>query len=161
MSYSTQWVRFLQAEEAFFTCRQEVVQDETALGHDLQQALASIEGRETALRLLAETTLALAVVQPLLADLVATALDSSNLTAIGLARQVLARYKAEAQIRSTIPQLASRYLAENDEWHYRRLAELYGGLNYEEELTDLLMLCQAHPNAEIREIRANYLPTQE
>lgn len=159
MGYSTRWVQFSKAEEAYFFCRQAVLHDEATLGNDLKQALTTAD-RETALRLLAEMPLRLAMFQPLLADVLDAAIDSSNLTSIALARQVIAHYRADSWVRNTVTTLAAPYLASNDDWHYRRIAELYRALHYNEELTKLLALCQASASAEIREIHDDFSQAQ-
>ncbi len=100
-------------------------------------------------------------IAPLLSTIMDVATDSSNLNAIGLARGVLHRYKNESWVRSNIQTSATTYLAGNDEWHYRRIAELYESLNYEEELTSFLSLCKANANLEIQEIAEDFNRAQE
>jgi hypothetical protein len=93
---------------------------------------------------------------PLLQDVLAIAIDSGDYTAISLAKEILAKYQADPLLRSNIPLMVTSYLADQDDWHYRRIAELYVLLNYEEELTGFLLLCQASPNVEIQEIRDDF-----
>lgn len=60
------------------------------------------------------------------------------------------------QVKSSIKAILSSYLAANDEWHYRRIAELYQLLDYKEELIDFLLLCRANSNLEIQEIADDF-----
>jgi len=60
-------------------------------------------------------------------------------------------------VRSIIQTLVSTYLAENNEWHYRRIAELYESMNWEEEQNRFLALCQANANLEIQGIKEGFL----
>jgi hypothetical protein len=156
MPYSSKWLRFRQAEEELCTSRAALQLDKETLVNDLKQALVSPNDRQTALELLVYLHPDVTVLLSLLHEVLDTAIDSGNYTAIDLARQVLAKYQAEPLIRSTIPLLVAHYLADQDDWHYRRIAELYVLLNYQEELTSFLWLCQASPNVEIQEIRNDF-----
>lgn len=156
MPYSSKWLRFRQAAEELFDSRSALQQDRETLVKDLKQALVSPNDRQTALELLVYLYPDVTVLMPLLHEVLDTALDSGNYTAIGLAREVLAKYQAEPLLRSHIPLLVTRYLAAQDDWLYRRIAELYVLLNYQEELTDFLRLCRASPNVEIQEIRDDF-----
>jgi hypothetical protein len=125
----------------------------------LKQALTRANDREAALRVLVEMPPSVAMLLPVLPEVLDTAIDSSNLTAIGLAREVLFRYRTEPVIRTAIAQLVTGYLPSHDEWQYRRLAELYVLLRYDEELASFLLLCQASPNAEIQELYDDFCPS--
>lgn len=122
----------------------------------LKQATGAND-RETALGLLAQMAPSIPIILPLLSEVMDAAIDSSNLTSIALARDILSAYKAEPEIKSRIQLIATGYLAAHDEWHYRRIAELYALLNYEEELSEFLQLCQASANVEIQEISDDLL----
>ncbi|RZJ90373.1 MAG: hypothetical protein EOO60_09015 [Hymenobacter sp.] len=159
MPYSSKWLRFHQAAEELFNSRYALHQDKETLVNDLKQALVSPNDRQTALELLAYMYPDVTVLMPLLHEVLDTAIDSGNYTAIELAREVLAKYQADPLIRSNIPLIVTRYLADHDDWHYRRIAELYVLLNYEEEITSFLLLCQASPNVEIQEIRDDFTPS--
>ncbi|UOQ69188.1 hypothetical protein [Hymenobacter volaticus] len=159
MAYSTKWLRFRQAEEEYYTSRYDLLQDKAALVDNLHQAFARPQDRDTALRLLEQMTPDRAVLEPVLAQVVDTAIDSTDITAIQLARQILLLYHAEPWVRSTLPLIITPYLAAQDEWHYRRIAELYALVHYDEELACFLLLCQASTNAEIREISDDFAPS--
>jgi len=152
MSYSSKWLRFRQAAEELFDSRSALQQDKETLVQDLKQALVSLNDRQTALELLVYLHPDVTVLLPLLHGVLDTAIDSGNYTAIELAQEILAKYQAEPLLRSNIPPIVTKYLADQDDWHYRRIAELYLLLNYQEELTSFLLLCQASSNVEIQEI---------
>lgn len=154
MTYSAAWLRLCEAEQAYFARQYEAMQNQEALALDLQQAL--VEDNFTALRLLAAIQPGVELVAPLIPQVLDIALDSSSPDRIGLARTVLGQYRADPGVRTTIHTLASRYLPANDDWHYRRLAELYTELRYKEELATLLALCQTSDNADIREISDDF-----
>lgn len=156
MTYSAAWLRLCEAEEAYRARQYESMQNPEALALDLQQALA--EDNFTALRLLAALNPGVELVAPLLARVLDIALDSSSPDRIGLARTVLGQYRDDPWVRGTIHTLAENYLPANDEWHFRRLAELYTELRYQQELATLLARCQTSDNAEIREIADDYSP---
>lgn len=157
MAYSSQWLRFRAAEDNFFTCRQDFgMRDEEAVITDLHEALASPYDMDTALRFLQAFLPRAAFLEPLLPKIVDTAIDSSHITSIGLARDVLSNYKDEPVVKSAIVGLITDYLAANDEWHYRRIAELYEQLDYKDELAGFLALCRASDNWEIREISDDF-----
>ena len=122
----------------------------------LKQALTRANDREAALRVLVQMPLRSAMLLSLLPEVMDTAIDSSNLTAIELAREVLSRYQAAPEVRTTIPRLVTCYLPAHDEWQYRRIAELYALLGFKEELVDFLRLCQASTNDEIWEISDDF-----
>jgi hypothetical protein len=156
MSYSNKWLRFRQAEQELSNSRSALQQDKETLVNDLKQALGSPTDRQTALEVLAYMYPDVRVLMPLLNEVLDTVIDSGNYTAIELAREVLAKYQADPLVRSNIPLIVANYLATQDDWHYRRIAELYVLLNYQEELTSFLLLCQASPNIEIQEIRNDF-----
>jgi hypothetical protein len=150
MIYSATWLRLCEAEQVYLARQYESMQNKEALALDLQKALA--EDNFTALRLLAALKPGVELVAPLLPRVLDIALDSNSPDRIGLARTVLVHYKDDPWVRNTIQMLVGNYLPINDEWHYRRLAELYTELRYQEELTTFLALCQTSDNAEIREV---------
>lgn len=156
MRFSENWLLFRKVENECFTCRYNLMQDKEVLAEDLKLALLQPSHRETALRLLVDCKVEIAVVLPVLSIIVDTAIDSGNLNAIDLAREVLLNYKDAAQARDIIRNTATTYLANNDEWHFRRTAELYKLLGYEAELASLRALCQASPDVEIQELYKDY-----
>lgn len=156
MPYSSKWLWFHQAAEEIFNSRSALQQDKEMLVNNLKQALVSPNHRQTALELLAYMCPDVMVLMPLLHEVLDTAIDSGNYTAVELARETSAKYQADPLIRSNISFIVTSYLVDHDDWHYRRIAELYALLNYKEELTDFLLLCQASPNVEIQEIRDDF-----
>ncbi len=159
MPYSSKWLRFRQAAEKLFASRYALQQDKETLVKDLKQALVCLNDRQTALELLAYMYPDVTVLLPLLDEVLSIAIDSGNYTAIELAQQVLAKYQADPLLRSNLLLLVTRYLADHDDWHYRRIADLYVLLNYQEELTSFLRLCQASPNVEIQELSDEFTPS--
>ena len=156
MSYSKSWLRFRKSEDDYFTCRYDFMRDEKIMVDDLRAALLSASDRETALRLLAEMKPSVVVIAPLIPMVAESAIDSSGLTVIGLAREILYNYKGNAQVKETIQAVAVGYLARDDEWHCRRLAELYELLDYTAEFDSLVALCQTNINPEIRDISEDF-----
>lgn len=166
MDYSDKWIQLLKAEEEYFTCRYNFMQDKEAMISNLEKALrnAGIGGNsETAMKLLRDMTPELDIIKLLLSAIMNVAIESSHVPEIGLARDVLYNYKDESCIRKNIHIIAISYFAENDEWlewRYRRAAELYQILGYKEELTYLVLLCQESNDLEIQELAdefKNYL----
>ncbi|QKG58663.1 hypothetical protein GKZ68_19725 [Hymenobacter sp. BRD128] len=127
------------------------MQDEAVMVSDFGVALATVD-REAALRILLEALPRVELIVPLVVDIMHAAIDSSRIPTIMLAREVLQHYKDESRVRGAIHICVATYLAENDEWHYRRIAELYEVLNYQGELANFLQLCKANANPEIQEI---------
>jgi hypothetical protein len=156
MPYSSKWLRFRQAGEELLNSRSALQQDKETLVNDLKQALVRPNDRQTALELLVYMYPDVTVLMPLLDEVLSIAIDSGDYTAIELAQEVLAKYQADPLIRSNIAPIVARYLADQDDWHYRRIAELYALLNYQEELTSFLLLCQASPNVEIQQISDDF-----
>jgi hypothetical protein len=151
MGYSSAWLRLQKAQDEYFASYSAFMQDEAVMMGDLSVALATAD-REAALGILVKVLPRVELVSPLLADIINSAIDSSRIPTIMLAREVLQHYKDDSWVRSAIHTHVATYLAESDEWHYRRIAELYAELGYEEELTSFLVLCQTNANWEIREI---------
>jgi hypothetical protein len=130
MEYSTEWLQFCKTEKECFTYRFKLVQDEKALAHDLKKALQGAGDNQIALRLLLEVKPKSAVVKPLFPDIINWAVDSGNLTSIDLAKNVLLSYSKEYWVREVLQSEVKKYMADNDDWHYRRIAEIYKLLDY-------------------------------
>lgn len=128
------------------------MQNEERMLRELKQALTQAADKETALRLLLLMQLDVALLTPLLPGILDVAIDSTGLTGITLARDVLSSYKSDLQVKSSVKAIVSGYLVANDEWHYRRITELYQALNYKEDLVEFLLLCRASSTPEIQEI---------
>jgi hypothetical protein len=152
MTCSNKWLVFRESEDKLFVCRYDFMQNKDEMLRDLKIALTKAGDNETALRLLRDMKPNAEIMMPLLSGIMHNAIDSSNLNAIELARNVLNDYKNEPLVKSSIQILAKRYLAANDEWHYRRIAELYKLLDYKEELVNFIALCQSNSNLEIQEM---------
>ena len=129
--------------------------DKEQMVKDLKTALATADN-ETALRLLRDMKPSVDITAPLLSGIMECAIDSSNLNTIGLAREVLCNYKNALVVKSNIQNIAMSYLIANDEWHYRRIAELYQFLDYKDELTEFLAICQGNSNLEIQKIADDF-----
>jgi hypothetical protein len=121
---------------------------------DLRKALE--DDNISALRLLAAMKPEVDVLKLFLPRIIDLAIDSSSPDRIVLSREVLAQHKDDSWVKSNIQKLITSYLADNDEWQYRRIAELYAALSYKEELAAFLVLCQASVNVEIQEISSDY-----
>jgi len=154
MEYSSAWLCLLKAQDEYFTSYFAFTQDEAVMMSDLSLALTT-DDREVALRLLSEMLPRIELIGSLLPAIMDAAIDSSRIPTIMLSREVLQHYREEPWVRSSIQACVATYLAENDEWHYRRITELYEVLDYEEELASFLLLCQANANPEIQEITDN------
>jgi hypothetical protein len=126
------------------------MQDKEQMLINLRKALE--DDNITALRLLVAMKPGVDALRLFLPRIIDLAIDSSSPDKIVLAREVLAQYKDDSWVKSNIQRLVVSYLAGNDEWHYRRIVELYTALNYAEELAAFLVVCQANPNVEIQEI---------
>ena len=140
MEYSSAWLRLQKAQDEYFTSYSAFMQDEAVLMSDLSLALTT-GNREIALSLLSEMLPRIELIGSLLPAIMDAAIDSGRIPTITLAREVLQHYKDEPWVRSTIRACVITYSAENDEWHYRRITELYEVLGYEEELASFLLLC--------------------
>lgn len=130
MEYSSAWLRLREAEDNYFACLGDFMQNEGEMVNDLKKALTEAGNKETAMRLLLDRQPEVALMTPLLPAIIDIAVDSTGFAGIRLARALLRKYKNELQIREDIRLIVATYLAENDEWHYRRIAELYEVLNY-------------------------------
>lgn len=158
MTYSPKWLRLCEAELAYRVCQYEVLQDEAQLALDLKKALAIPLENITALRMWAAMQPSFESITPLLPEVVDFAIDATRPDHIVLAREVLFQYKWHPELKNYLLPLIARYLAANDEWHYRRIAELYTYLRYREELAAFLVLCRASDNVEIQEVGDDFAP---
>ncbi|GAB3583652.1 hypothetical protein [Hymenobacter daeguensis] len=161
MTYTNHWLQFREAEDRFFTCRYDFMQNEEEIVKDLKMALTKVGDNETALRFLRDMKPSIEIILPLVSGIMDNAIDSSNLNAIGLARDVLNNYKHEPLAKSSIQISAASYLAANDEWNYLRIAELYKLLDYKEELVNFIAICQVNSNLEIQEIGDDFYRAQD
>lgn len=152
MPYSNEWLQFCKAEDEYLNNLHALMQNEERMIDDLDIALSLADDNETALRFLLGMTPKLSVVLPLVSKIVNLSVDSSNLSTIELSRAVLHLYKDDSSIKTNIKNSIISYLAYNDDWHYRRIAELYKLMGYEKELNSFVILCQANENLEIQEI---------
>lgn len=151
---SAKWLRLREAEEEYRARHYDFMQDKEQMVVDLRKALA--DDNITALRLLADMKPEVDALRLFLPAIVDLAIDSSSPDRIVLAREVFAQYKDDSWVKINIQKLVVSYLAGNDEWHYRRIAELYVALSYKEELAVFLVLCQANSNVGIQEISSDY-----
>jgi len=158
MTYSTKWLQLCEAELAYRICQHEALQDEEQLALDLEKALADVGEILTALKMWADMKPSIERMTPLLSRVLDLAIDSSDPEKIVLARQVFYQYQTESALKNHLLPLISHYLADNDEWHYRRIAELYTHLQYREELAAFLVLCRASDNVEIQEVSDDFAP---
>ena len=158
MTYSTKWLRLCEAQLAYRIRQYEALQDEEQPALDLEKALADVGEILTALRMWADMIPSIERITPLLSQVLDLAIDSSDPEKTVLAREVLFQYKLEPELKNYLLPLIVRYLADNDEWHYRRIAELYTHLQYREELAAFLVLCRASDNVEIQEVSDDFAP---
>lgn len=158
MTYSAKWLRLCEAELAYRIRQQEALRDEAQLVFDLEKALATPGENITALGMWAAMTPSLERITPLLPEVVDFAIDATSPEHIVLAREVLFQYKWQPEFKQHLLPLIARYLPANDEWHYRRIAELYAHLQYRAELAAFLVLCQASDNVEIQEVSDDFAP---
>jgi hypothetical protein len=156
MTYSTEWQRLREAENNYFSCQHDFMQNEERMLSELKKALTQATQKETALRLLLQMQSRVALIVPLLPEILDIAIDSTGLTGIMLAKDVLQHYKGELQIKDNVKTIVNSYLMASDEWHYRRIAELYQLLAYKEEFVDFLLLCRVSSNLEIQEIADDF-----
>ena len=154
MTYSAQWLQLCEAAEAYRIRQYYTLQDKKQLARDLEKALA--EDSLNALWLWRHLDPGIEILLPLLSRVLDFAIDSGDYDKIGFAREVLAQHKEDSALRNHLQPLIERYLADNDDWNYRRLAELYTHLQYQEELAALLERCRVSDNADIREISDDY-----
>jgi len=155
MEYSNAWLHLQKAKEEYDASYSAFMRDEAVMMSDFGVAMPTGD-RLAALGILVEVLPRVELLFSLLADIMNAAIDSSYVPTIMLAREVLQHYKEESRVRSAIHTCVATYLAENDEWHYRRITELYEVLNYQEELASFLLICQANSNLEIQEIASDY-----
>lgn len=155
MTYSTQWLELCESAEAYRIRQYYVLQDKAQLALDLDKALA--EDSLTALWLWRALEPGMEILLPLLPRVLVFAIDSSDPDKIRFAQEVLPQHKEDLELRNYLPPLLARYLADNDDWNYRRLAKLYTHLQYKEELAAFLALCRASDNVDIQEISDDFL----
>jgi hypothetical protein len=155
MTYSPQWLVLCESAEVYRVRQYHVLQDKAQLARDLEKALA--EDSLNALWLWRHLEPGMEILLPLLSQILDFAIDSSDPDKIGFAREVLAQHKEDPKLRNHLQPLIAHYLADNDDWNYRRIAELYTHLQYKEELAAFLVLCRASGNVHIQEIGDDYL----
>lgn len=142
------WRSYLDAENRLVACRMALVRDRRALEESVALALTDPAQRSVALRLL--LSLPAEMSRAHLKQLV-------RLAAVGhrdvAACRELVRKLPDAI--SEIAETANEVLEEGGEEEYRRIAELYSGFA-ETLLGAHLNRCSAHPDADIREIAADF-----
>ncbi|MBO2010917.1 hypothetical protein [Hymenobacter negativus] len=156
MTYSTQWLQLCESARAYGMRQYAVLQDKEQLALDLDKALT--EDSLSALSLWSALDPGLEILLPLLSRVLSFAIDSTDLDKIRLDREILSQHKEDPEFRNQLQPLIALYLADNDDWNYRRIAELYTLLQYQEELAAFLVLCRASDNEHIQEIGDDYLP---
>lgn len=154
MTYSAEWLRLCEAAQEYHVRQYEFKQDQEVMIRDLKKAL--LEDSLPALQLLVALEPEVAIVAPLLSTVLSLAIDSSSPDKIVSARAVLGQCKEDPWVRNTIQTLVAGYLPAQDDWNYRRIAELYEALSYKEELAAFLLLCQASENTDIQEISDDF-----
>lgn len=156
--YSNKWIEFRKSEDEYFARRYDFMQDEGTVVNDLDIALSTVSDNETALRFLLETIPSFSIAIIILHKVTDIAIDSSNSSTIAMARKILFNYKDESLTKQIIKISVNNYLDDNDDWHYRRIAELYKFLNYKEELTEFALFCLANIDLEINEVGREFYP---
>jgi hypothetical protein len=148
------WKRFCEAEDEFFAARMALVKS----GEDLEPLIGVAMGdpgrRPTALRLL--EILPEAASRNHLQALVVQATGSQR--DIAAARRVLGRIDRE-WLRENIELAVAcvfRVDGDDDEWTYRRVAELYQELQEPRLLAEHLRRCSEHRTSEVREIADDF-----
>jgi hypothetical protein len=154
MTYSTQWLELCESAEAYRIRQYYALQDKEQLARDLEKSLA--DDSLIALGLWRDLEPGIEILLSLLPQVLSFAIDSSIPDKIRFAREVLAQHREDPELRNRFQPLIARYLADNDDWNYRRLAELYTHLQYKEELAALLELCRVSDNVHIQEISDDY-----
>ncbi len=156
MTYSTQWLQLCESAQAYGVRQYAVLQDKEQLALDLDKALAN--DSLSALFLWKALEPGIEILLPLLSRALDFAIDCSDPDKIRLAREVLSQHKEDPELRNKLQPLIAHYLADNDDWNYRRIAELYTHLQYKEELAAFIVLCRANDNIDIQEISDDYAP---
>jgi hypothetical protein len=156
MTYSTQWLQLCESAQVYRIRQYHVLQDKEQLVLDLDKALT--DDSLTALWLWRALDPSIEILLPLLSRVLGFAIDSSDPDKIRFAREVLSQHKENFELRSRLQPFIVCYLVNNDDWNYRRIAELYTHLQYKEELAAFLELCRASNNVDIQEISDDSLP---
>lgn len=152
MTYSKEWLDFKESEDNFFRSRSAFMKNKEQMMSDLYAALLNAYDRETALRFLEDVSLDFVLSEKILPEVVDAAIDSGNINVIGLSKNVLYKYKDEANFRALLNKCINIYLAVEDDWHYRRIVEIYKLLGYNDELLRVISICKSSDNKDIREI---------
>lgn len=156
MAYSKQWLDFQEAENNFFRIRTLFEQDGKQMISDLHTALSRVDDRETALRFLEDVRVDYNLFSLILPQVLDLAIDSGNLTVIELCRNIILHYKDNVLFRADLSKHINNYLKNEDDWHYRRIAEIFYSLYYENELENLVSICKSSDNIDIKSIGEDF-----
>lgn len=126
------------------------------------RALNTLPEQDAALRFLKDDVAGLG--DAALAQLAPTLIDiavDGNIDNLLVARSVLARYASHFLgsrkiIEDALDRVMDKYLSSEDEFLYRRLAELLVDIDFPDSLRQLLLACRGHDNADIAEIHGDF-----
>ncbi|MEH6418195.1 hypothetical protein [Pseudomonas sp. CGJS7] len=130
----------------------------------LLRALGDLSEQAHALRLLRDDAdlLSDAQLTELAPKIVDIAVDG-NVDRLIVARAVLVRYAAQFKpgrqiVKDSIDRLMDGYFGSNDDFIYRRLAELLIDIGHWDALKRLLVVSKDHRDPEIADLHGDYLP---
>jgi len=160
-AFPGQWRAMREADAALLACRFHL-KKHPDFARILAQALACPSERNLALRLLRDdggglSDAELAELAPALVDL---AVDG-NLDDLIVARQALVRYAARftssrGVVEDAVERVMDGYLAREDDFVSRRLAELLLDAGFAHALRRLLATCRDHADPDIAEIHDDF-----
>ncbi|MEI2431430.1 hypothetical protein RDV84_11625 [Lysobacter yananisis] len=160
-AFPSQWRAMREADAALLACRFHL-KKHADFAHILAQALACASERNLALRFLRDDAGALSDAQ--LAELAPAIVDlavDGNLDDLIVARQTLVRYAARftssrGVVEDAVARVMDGYLAREDDFVLRRLAELLLDAGFAHALRRLLAACKDHMDPDIAEIHDDF-----
>jgi hypothetical protein len=151
---SDSWEAYAFAEDAFYSARAALVAD-VAFRSQLSEALRSPEEAERALRLLSSIGVNHEFALTLLPNIIDLAVDGP-MRSLALASQVLAEHFSDEEVLAEVSKLVGRYLATNDYFLIRRLAQVLVDHHLYDLLATTVTFCRAHDDFDVREVADDF-----
>ncbi len=157
-----EWCAMQEAENLLLVCRYDL-KKHADFKEIILLALSTLSEQDAALRFLKDDVSGLndselAEIAPAVIDI---AVDG-NLDNLITARAVVLRYashflESRKIIRTVLDRLMDGYLSSEDDFLYRRLAELLVAIDFPDILTKLISVCKDSSNPDIAEIHDDFL----
>lgn len=153
--YSDEWFSVKEAENQFLSAKYYFMQSH-GFFEQLLLAVNSLPEQGAALRLIRDEEFNDSELEKLTPIIIGIAVDG-NVNNISFAREILIKIAPNNIIRKKLTSMLSEFLNSHDEYIYRRLAELFVFLNYNDLRGKLMEECKNSKDEDIVEIYADFI----